>query len=114
MDDVTEAQVFRVTVRGRFDALSEQARAYLVAGKDEHSIFLSGYTEEGTFTYDERIDFFNLRYEVRLGGADAATTAGEHARDEARTFLRTMGFGHRDLKVEVVDMSAMWRSTRRA
>lgn len=114
MDEVREAQVFRVTVRGRFHTLSEKARAYLVAGKDEHSIFVSAYREEGTFTYDERIDFFNLRYEVRLGGADAAAVAGEHALEEAQAFLRTMGFGHRDLKVEVVDMSAMWRSTRRA
>ncbi|CAB4886542.1 unannotated protein [freshwater metagenome] len=101
------AQVYRVTVRGRFGALSDEARRYLVGAQGEHDILVSAYTPEGTFTYDARIDFFNLRYEVRVGGADPHTVASNQALGEAATFLRTMGFTHRDLKVTVVDMSAI-------
>jgi hypothetical protein len=100
--------IFRVTVRGRFGDLSQAVRRYLVSAQAEHDIFLSGYTAEGTFTYDARIDFFNLRYEVRVDGDRPDESASGHALREAETFLRTMQFDYRDLKVSVVDMSAMW------
>lgn len=100
------AQVHRVTVRGRFADLSEQARRYLQGARDEHDLFLSAYTEEGTFTYDERVQFFNLRYEVRGAADDVA--AGERGAREAEQFLRTMGFGFKGLKVDVVDATAIW------
>lgn len=102
-------RVFRVTVRGRFRELGDEARRYLVSAQPEHDIFKSAYTSEGTLTYDTAIDFFNLRYELRLRG-DAATSdaAAVEGLKEAETFLRTMRFGHRDLKATVVDMSAMW------
>lgn len=105
---VGDERVFRVTVRGRFHELTESARRYLVGAQVEHDIFVSAYTPEGTFTYDARIDFFNLRYELRVGGEAPADDAGVLALAEAEAFLRTMGFGCRDLKVEVVDMSAIW------
>lgn len=103
---MTASNVHRVTVRGRFHQLSEPARQYLTAAQPEHDIFVSAYTEEGTFTYDERIAFFNLRYEVR--GAVDEKTAGEQGLVEAELFLRTMGFGYRGMKVDVVDTGAIW------
>ncbi len=101
-------RVFRVTVRGQFHELSDEARRYLTTAQPEHDIFKSGYTAEGTFTYDERIDFFNLRYELRVGGDDPSGAAAAAGRREAEAFLGTMKFTHRNLKVEVVDMSAIW------
>ena len=111
------ARVFRVTVRGRFRDLSDAARQYLVRAQPEHDIFVSAYTVEGTFTYDKPVQFFNLRYEVRLidadvAGDDPAAVAATTAELEAEQFLRTMGFGHHPLKVDVVDMAAMWNSVR--
>lgn len=104
--DVTTAGVFRVTVRGRFDKLDDSHRAYLLRAQPEHDIFKSAYTAEGTFTYDDRLLFFNLRYEVRTDrGADDAATTGLL---EAEAFLRTLGYGFKGLKVDVVDTSAMW------
>lgn len=98
--------VYRVTVRGRFDGLDDATRAYLAREQSEHDIFKSAYTAEGTFTYDERILFFNLRYEVRTAdGADEAEAIGRH---EAESFLRTLGYGYTGLKVTTVDTSAMW------
>lgn len=99
--------MFRVTVRGRFDGLTEQARRYLTRSQAEHDIFLSAYTPEGTFTYDAAVAFFNLRYELRGSGPDAAELAELEGLDEAERFLDTMGFDHGALAVTVVDMSAM-------
>ena len=102
--------VFRVTVRGRFRDLTDAARRYLSGAQPEHDIFRSAYTEEGTFTYDERVQFFNLRYEVRGGDAAAAEETG---RSEAEQFLRTMGFGYTGLTVNVVDVGAIWDDVQR-
>jgi hypothetical protein len=94
-----------VTVRGRFAELTDEARRYLVRAQAEHDIFVSAFTPEGTFTYDERIMFFNLRYEVRCGSdGDPSATA----LTEASTFLRTMGFGYSHLKATPFEVSAVW------
>lgn len=107
----TSSRVHRVTVRGRFADLTPEARKYLEAARAEHDIFVSAYTAEGTFTYDARIDFFNLRYEIRSAAADPMADAATRGLDEASLFLRTMKFGHRGLKADVVDMTAMWEAT---
>jgi len=108
---MSDQRVHRVTVRGRFHDLSDEARRYLVAAQPEHDIFVSAFTTEGTFTYDDRIAFFNLRYEVR-GAADDAEAAAT-GMDEAERFLRTMRFGHKALRAEVADVSAVWDDVAR-
>ncbi len=107
---VSDRQTFRVTIRGRFHHLTARASAYLFAERAEHDIFVSAYTSEGSLTYDDRIDFFSLRYECRAADAEAAAS---QCLDEAERFLDTMGFGHRDLRVNVVDLSAMWDDAAR-
>jgi hypothetical protein len=104
-------RVHRVTVRGRFHQLSDEARRYLAQAQPEHDVFVSAFTAEGTFTYDERIAFFNLRYEVR--GADDDADAGARGLVEAEQFLRTMKFGHQGLRVDVVDAGAIWDDVAR-
>ncbi len=102
-------RVFRVTVRGQFDALTDEARRYLTGAQAEHDLFVSAYTPEGTFTYDARILFFNLRYELRSAAADASTLVSDEALHEAELFLRTMKFGHKNLRVtDAVDTTAIW------
>jgi hypothetical protein len=98
--------IYRVTARGRFNDLSEQAHAHLVRQQPDHDIFKSAYTTEGTFTYDEKIQFFNLRYEVRTSeGAEDAARIGEK---EATLFLRTLGYSSHKLKITVANVPAMW------
>ena len=98
--------IYRVTARGRFKDLSDQTRAYLVRQQPDHDIFRSAYTTEGTFTYDEKIEFFNLRYEVRTSeGEEDAARIGER---EAALFLRTLGYSSHKLKITVANVSAMW------
>ncbi len=108
MTSAISERVFRVTVRGQFDGLTDEARRYLAAAQAEHDIFVSAYTPEGTFTYDAKLDFFNLRYELRISGDDRSTRAEAAGLVEAETFLRTMQFGFRNLRVTVVDTSAIW------
>ncbi len=103
---MTNERVHRVTVRGRFHQLSDEARHRLVAAQPEHDIFVSAFTAEGTFTYDDRIAFFNLRYEIR--GADGDAAAAAAGIDEATRFLRTMGFGFQGLRADAVDATAIW------
>lgn len=103
--------VYRVTVRGRFSDLDERQRARLTDALAEHDIFVSAYTPEGTFTYDHKLDFFNLRYEIRIDhGTSTTEIAAERGRSEAELFLRTLGYGHAALRVTVVDMATMWNA----
>jgi len=106
-------RVYRVTIRGQFHDLSDEARRSLVAAQPEHDVFLSAYTPEGTFTYDARIAFFNLRYEVRCDPDDTDRDPARVASAEAEAFLRTMKFGHRNLTTDVVDVSAIWDDVAR-
>lgn len=104
---------YRVTVRGRFHELDERARGYLQTHRAEHDIFLSGFTPEGTLTYDDRLDFFNLRYEVRLTGDEATPRrAVDVAEAEAEAFLRTLRLGYRNLHSDVMDLRAMTEQRR--
>ena len=71
-------------------------------------MFLARFTPEGTFTYDRRLKFFNLRYEVReLDSGEASARAVERALFEAEMFLSTMQIGFSRLRAAVMDMSAM-------
>jgi Family of unknown function (DUF6204) len=97
--------VYRVTVRGQFRDLSPAARTLLESSLADHDLFRSSFTEEGTFTYDAAIRFFNLRYEVRTTTADR--DPAEVALDEAGRFLSTMKIGHGPLRAAVMNMSAM-------
>jgi hypothetical protein len=106
-------RVFRVTVRGQFADLTEQARSLLVRSQADHDILRSAYTREGTFTYDPALAFFNLRYELRAGGPDAAELVELEALDEAERFLATMGIGAKRLRADVVDMATMTATLRR-
>ena len=49
-----------------------------------------------------------MRYEIRMGEDDPDELAGARALSEAELFLRTMGFGYRDLKTVVMDMADVW------
>jgi len=106
---MTDNRVFRVTVRGQFIDLSDEARKYLVKVQAEHDLFVSAYTQEGSLSYDERILFFNVRYEIHSETEEDALT---QALSEAELFLNTMNFTHKPLKANAVDVSQTWDSTK--
>ena len=104
---MTDNRAFRVTVRGQFTDLSDEARRYLVKAQAEHDLFVSAYTPEGTLSYDNRIMFFNMRYEIHAESEEKALASSLL---EAETFLQTMGFAHKTLKAKGVDVSQIWNS----
>jgi hypothetical protein len=95
---VTERR-YRVIVRGRFDGLDEAARDRLRAEAADHDLLTARFADEGTLTYDARLDAFQHRVLVRVdegpGEEDVALTAGELAAVE---HLEGAGLGYRDLR----------------
>ena len=90
-------RTYRVIVRGRFDGLDEPTRARLLGEAAQHDLLTAPFTDEGTLTYDRRIDAFQHRVVVRVdegpGEEDVARTAGELAAVE---HLASAGRGYRD------------------
>lgn len=111
--------IFRVVVRGMFADLSDEARQRLSAEADQHDIFLSSYTADGTFTYEPRLDAFSFRYEVREvsessasdGSAPVDVEARVLARAEAAAvqYLASNGIGFKRLRSTATNMADMWR-----
>ncbi len=105
-------KIYRAVVRGQFDALDESSRSELKAVAAEHDYFHSAFTANGTFTYDEQLVAFNLRYEIRFGPDvdDNSDEAAERlARDQAIRFLEGAGYAYKRLTVVVTDMATMWQ-----
>ncbi len=84
--------IFRVTVRGRFDGLTDEVRSQLSARADEHDGLTARFDATGTLVYDKAID-------AAFGGARARAVA----------LLDSLGAGYRDLKVDGTDMADVWR-----
>lgn len=110
-------QIFRVIVRGRFGELEPDARAALLDALDEHDIVTSGlgFTADGTLAYDDRIDFFSYRVEVRISDKEAGDSgsardlAFERAVEVAAADLKRRGLPWRSLNPTGSNMSDVWR-----
>lgn len=99
-----------MTVRGRFDQLSEAQRAVLRAGVADHDIVSTGaFTEAGTLTYEPTLHGFTLRVQLRADGDDAAADVRERALAVARARVDELHVGRRDLRVHVQNMADVWR-----
>lgn len=93
--------MFRVTVRGAFEGLSDADRARLAT---EPGLLGPAYTEHGAFTCDRTMTAFSFRCQVpaedeRDGEADATA--------RAIAALEAHGFPHRILRVAVTDLRAV-------
>ncbi|MEZ5227885.1 MAG: DUF6204 family protein [Acidimicrobiales bacterium] len=104
--------IYRAVVRGQFADLDDAHRTELRAHAAEHDYFHSAFTKDGTFTYDEQVVSFNLRYELRFpsDADDASSAAAEQsALERAKRFLDAEGLGYKRLRANVTDMASMWR-----
>lgn len=119
--------VYRVVVRGQFSDLDDDLRARLLAEAADHDLFRSAFTAEGTFTYDELLIAFNLRYEIRVPEDALGTTSGPERNDQsdapsgdvgrvveaeamtrATQWLTSVGIAHKHLRATATDLSTMW------
>jgi hypothetical protein len=106
--------IFRVTVRGWFDELTDEQRGSLRAAEAEHDVVSMGaFTEAGTLTYERGLHTFTLRVQLRSTADDPEAEVLEEAQRLAREELEALGVGGRDLKASAVDMASMWDRTAR-
>jgi hypothetical protein len=112
--------IYRVTVRGSFADLTDEARARIEAEYEQHDYLHARFTPEGTFVYDVGMGAFSFRYELREydahddapgGGSDNPKEAVmARALAMATAFLDDAGFGFRRLRASATDMADMWTS----
>lgn len=106
-DEAAPSRTMRVTVRGQFRDLSPETRARLVAAQPEHDLLRSGYTPSGVLSYDERIDFFNARFELQLVEGQDEDDATLIALEGTEQLVASQGAACHRLRVDVVDATAM-------
>ncbi|MFB7630037.1 DUF6204 family protein [Streptomyces sp. NPDC056149] len=98
---------YRVIVRGKWDNLTEEAQAKLLAEVDDHGLAQMKFTPEGSLAYDSALHAFSYRYvivsDAEYGEAMAAALGEEKAEDA----LRGAGLGHRELRATATDMDTM-------
>lgn len=105
--------IYRVIVRGRFDDLGPTSRAELLAAADDHDALRAAFTRAGTLVYDRRLDFFSLRYEVRVSSdenADPTAAAFADAVEKASRYLAERGLGFRHLVPTGSDLTRIWEN----
>ena len=101
-------RIFRATVRGQFEGLDAEQESALRARADEHDILTASFTREGTFVYSPALTWFNLRYEVRHPDETTDAEVESAALVQAADRLDAMGLGYKRLRVELLDMAAIW------
>ncbi|WNM33544.1 DUF6204 family protein [Streptomyces sp. Li-HN-5-11] len=105
---MSEQHTYRVIVRGTWDALTDEARARLLAEADEHGMTSMRFTEAGSLSYEPSpLKHFSMRYVVVSDAADGEEMAAAVAEDRAQTALRALGYGFRDLRSTVTDLDTM-------
>ncbi|WP_407288489.1 DUF6204 family protein [Streptomyces sp. BP-8] len=98
---------YRVIVRGRWDGLTEEARAKLLSEVADHGLAQLRFTPEGSLAYDATLTSFTYRYVIVSDAADGEEMAAALAEDRAETALRSAGLGFRELRSRATDMDTM-------
>ncbi|MFD5098993.1 DUF6204 family protein [Streptomyces albidochromogenes] len=104
---MTTEHTYRVIVRGTWDNLTDESRARLAAGADDHGLARMKFTPEGSLAYDAALRHFTYRFEVVSDAADGEEMAAAIAQDMARTALDDLGHGYRDLRSTATDQDTM-------
>ncbi|MCP2168165.1 DUF6204 family protein [Goodfellowiella coeruleoviolacea] len=100
---LNQQHTYRVTVRGRFDQLTDAARTALLGAADQHHIFNAAYTQDGTFTYNRDLRVFDFRYLMVV--EDDERAVAERAKQRAIATLTAGGYGYTNLTVSVLNMA---------
>ncbi|KAA5834311.1 DUF6204 family protein [Saccharopolyspora hirsuta] len=87
--------MFRVTIRGKFDGISEAGREQVRAAAGP------AFTEAGTFTHDASVSTFTFRCQVPVRDEDDDDKV---ATQRALAALQAHGHPHQVLRVAVTDM----------
>jgi hypothetical protein len=102
-------RIFRATVRGQFDGLTEEQVAALRAEADEHDLLNVAFSREGDFVYSPALTWLNLRYELRFPDETTDAEVEAAALEQAAERLAAMDIPAKRLRVELMDMASVWR-----
>ncbi|MEW2283396.1 DUF6204 family protein [Streptomyces sp. NPDC047841] len=99
-------RTFRITVRGAFDALTDDQRAALLADAAEHDVLRAAFTPEGTLTYDIAArPAFVFRFSATGEKEEDVLEATERAEEAAKSWLAARGYGYKQLRSSAEDLS---------
>ncbi|MER0483886.1 DUF6204 family protein [Streptomyces sp. Edi2] len=98
---------YRVIVRGKWDDLTPQSRAELLAEVDDHGLAQHRFTPEGSLVYDRALHSFSYRFVIVSDAADGEEMAAALAEDKAERALKAAGLGWRELRSTATDMDTM-------
>ena len=101
-------RIFRATVRGQFDSLSEERAVALRAEAEAHDILAASFTREGCFVYSPGLTWFNLRYEVRSPDESSDDEVVQQVLAMAVERLAADDIPAKRLRVELLDMASIW------
>jgi hypothetical protein len=107
--------LYRVTIRGQFDRLSEDQRRILADHAVRHGVTAAAFTPAGTFIYDEACRAFSFRYEIRVDEDDRMSADGlatARALELANTYLDEVELRHKHLRASAVNMADVWSDPR--
>ncbi|MBT2447731.1 hypothetical protein J7F03_11725 [Streptomyces sp. ISL-43] len=99
-------RVFRITVRGSFDGLTDEQRAGLLAEAAQHDMLNATFTPEGHLTYDVAArPFFTFRFLAEGEAEEDILDATAHAELAAEAWLTERGYGFKRLTSQAQDLS---------
>lgn len=98
---------YRVIVRGKWDNLTAESRATLLAEVADHGLAQVRFTPEGSLAYNAALVSFTYRYVIVSDAEDGTEMAAALAEEKAEHALQEAGHGYRDLRSSATDMDTM-------
>ncbi|GAA2037861.1 DUF6204 family protein [Catenulispora yoronensis] len=103
-------KTYQVITHGKFDVLTDEQRAALIAQADDHDLYKARFTEEGTVTYEPALLTFTFRCLVpateETGEADVADVLSK-AEHLAAAAIAELGGTCGDLRSAATDLSGI-------
>lgn len=106
-------RIFRITVRGVFDGLTDEQRAELQADAAQHDMLHAAFTPEGHLTYDVAArPAFVFRFLAEGEAEEDILDATAHAELTAEGWLTDRGYGFKRLTSQAQDLTLAPQSKR--
>lgn len=103
-------RTYRMTVYGRFNALTVEQKERLRAEQHGHGMFSARFSTEGCFLYGPELVGYQFRYEIKSDGEspdDAEIYASLLAEEQAVRDAGARGFDGRIVRVSAVCVEDM-------
>lgn len=110
---MTEEHTYRVLVRGRFAELDAAGRERLQAAAARHDMINGGFSDQGALSYDQALDFFTFRVELRAEVEPGDRAVCDRGLALASGAVEKLGVDFRDLRAAATDMDLMKIRRRR-